>query len=77
VQLIRFNVTEKGANSGRLRERIPHHNAVRNKLKRHIKTLEFRYRVKTDEKPKAEIGRLTLELAGIAEQWEFLPVLKY
>ena len=57
-----------------LRERIPPiHNAVRNKLKAHIKTLEFRYKVKPDDKTKTEIERLTLELEGIPEQWGFFP----
>ena len=49
-----------------LRDRIPPiHDAVRNKLKAHIKTLEFRYRVKPAEKTKAEIERLIFELEGI------------
>ena len=57
-----------------LRERIPPiHNAVRDKLKAHIKTLEFRYKVKPDEKTKAGIERLILELEGIPEQWGFFP----
>jgi hypothetical protein len=57
-----------------LRERIPPiHNAVRNKLKAHTKTLEFRYKVKPDDKTKAEIERLTLELEGMPEQWGFFP----
>ena len=57
-----------------LRERIPPiHDAVRNKLKAHIKTLEFRYKVKPDDKTKAEIERLKLELEGLSEQWGFFP----
>ena len=55
-----------------LRDRIPPiHDAVRNKLKAHIKTLEFRRKVKPDEKTKAEIERLTLELEGLPEQSVF------
>jgi hypothetical protein len=57
-----------------LRQRIPPiHDAVRNKLKAHIKTLEFRYKVKLDEKTKPEIERLILALEGIPEQWGFFP----
>jgi hypothetical protein len=37
-----------------LRERMPPiHNAVRNKLKAQIKTLEFRYKVRPDDKTKS------------------------
>jgi hypothetical protein len=57
-----------------LRECIPPiHNTVRNKLTAHIKTLEFRYKVRPDDKTKVEIERLTLELEGIPEQWGFFP----
>jgi len=57
-----------------LRERIPPiHDAVRNKLKAHIKTLEFRHKVKPDEKTKAEIERLMLKLEGLPEQCGFFP----
>jgi hypothetical protein len=60
-----------------LRERIPPiHNAVRNKLTAHTNTLQFRYKVKPDEKTKAEIERLTLELEGIPEQWGFSPMVR-
>ena len=34
---------------------------------------EFRYKVKPDEKTKAEIERLTLKLEGLPEQWGFFP----
>jgi thiamine monophosphate synthase len=48
------------------------YNTVRNKLTAHIKTLEFRYKVKPDEKMKAEIEKLKFDLEGLPEQWEFL-----
>jgi chromosome segregation ATPase len=57
-----------------LRERIPPiHKAVRNKLKAYLKTLEFRYKVKPDDKTKTEIERLTIKLEGLPEQWGFFP----
>ncbi len=47
------------------------HNTVRNKLTAHIKTLEFRYKVKPDEKMKAEIEKLKVDLEGLPESGSF------
>ena len=42
-------------------------------MKAHIKTLEFRYKVKLDEKTKAEIERLTLDNARNTGTVGFFP----
>ena len=49
------------------------HNEVRTKLEAHIRTLEFRYKTKPDDKLKAEIERLKFELEGLPEDCQFIP----
>ena len=49
------------------------HRAVRGNLKARIMTLEYRQKIRPNEKQKAELDRLTIELESMPEKWRFIP----